>query len=188
MNPLRGEVSAVEIVNRAEEMLLHTRQVARDMQDRLWKAMQAHPLPVPHAGRPRGVLVVEDEAIIRDLLELMLHGLGFDVWLASDGGKAVACYRRHRHAIGAVLLDLHLPDQDGPATLRDLRRQNPGIGCCFMTGHPGDYHEQDLLAQGAEAILYKPFTPEDIAAVLRRLLDQPRQPDHAVTRTEGGIG
>jgi CheY-like chemotaxis protein len=113
--------------------------------------------------------VAEDEPIIRELLELMLEGLGFPVWLAADGQEAVGLYRQHRDEIAAAVLDLHMPRLDGPATLHALRGLDPQVGCVFITGHPGDYDEAALLALGAVAVLRKPFLPEELDTALRRL-------------------
>ena len=132
------EQDRIAIANRAEELMLRTRQVARRMQDRLWKAMQAEPLARPHAAPPPAVLVAEDEPIIRDLLGLMLEGLGFPAWLAANGQEAVDLYLWHQDEIAAAVLDLHMPRLDGPATLRALRGLDPRVGCVFITGHPGD--------------------------------------------------
>ena len=161
-----NEQDRIAIANRAEELMLRTSQVARGMQDRIWKAMKSEPLPGPHAAPPPAVLVAEDEPIIRELLGLMLEGLGFPVWSAADGQEAVDLYLRHRDEIAAAVLDLHLPRLDGPATLRAL---DPRVGCVFITGHPGDYDEDGLLALGAVAVLRKPFLPEELDAALRRL-------------------
>jgi two-component system response regulator MprA len=164
-----NEQDRIAIANRAEALMLRTRQVARRMQDRLWKVMAPEPLRGPHAAPPPAVLVAEDEPIIRDLLGLILEGLGFPVWLAADGQEAVDLYLRHRDEIAAAVLDLHMPRLDGPATLRALRGLDPQVGYVFMTGHPGGYDEEALLALGAAAVLRKPFLPTELDAALRRL-------------------
>ena len=80
-----NEQDRIDLANRAEDLVLHTRQVVRRMQDRLWKVMAPEPLRGPHAAPPLAVLLAEDEPIIRELLGLMLAGLGFPVWSAADG-------------------------------------------------------------------------------------------------------
>jgi CheY-like chemotaxis protein len=72
-------------------------------------------------------------------------------WPAADGLEAVDLYRRHRDEIAAVVLDVHMPGLDGPATLRALRALDPGVGCVFMTGRSGDCDEEALVALGAAA-------------------------------------
>jgi CheY-like chemotaxis protein len=162
------EQDKIAIVNWAEELMLRTRQVARRMQERIWKAVHGEPLPGPHATPSPVVLVAEDEPVLRDLLQLMLERLGFRACLAADGLEALELYRRHREEIGAVVLDISMPRLDGPGTLRALRGIDPQVGCVFITDDPG-CAEADLLALGATAVLKKPFLPEALDAALRRL-------------------
>jgi len=167
-DPDEDEQDRIAIANQAEDLMMRTRRVARRIEDRIRTVMAAEPLPGPHAIPP-AVLVAEDEPVIRDLLQLMLEGLGFQVRLAADGQEAVDLYRRHRDEIGAVVLDIHMPRRDGPGALAAIRGIDPQVGCVFITGHPGDYGEEALLALGAVAVLRKPFLPEDLDAALRRL-------------------
>jgi DNA-binding response OmpR family regulator len=60
---------------------------------------------------------------------------------------------------------------DGPATLRELRGLDPCLRCCFLTGEPGGYGEEGLLALGAERVFLKPFRLPELAAALRTLLN-----------------
>ena len=131
------------------------------------------PLARPHAAPP-AVLVAEDEPIIRDLLGLMLEGLGFPAWSAADGQEAEDLYLRHRDEIAAAVLDLHMPRLDGPATLRALRGLDPRVGCVFITGHPGDYDEDGLLALGAVGVFAKPFRLDEVLQVVAELCERPR--------------
>lgn len=172
-----NELDKVEIVNRAEEALLRTRGIARRMTERIWRTMESQALAGPHAPAPE-VLIAEDEPVVRDLLGLMLEELGFRPLLAADGRQAVDLYRRHGDHIGVVLLDIHMPRLAGPEVLRLLRALDPRVGCIFITGDAGDYAEQGLLDLGAAAVLHKPFTPADLAAVLRPLVHD-AGPDNA---------
>jgi CheY-like chemotaxis protein len=95
---------------------------------------------------------------------------GFAVWLASGGAEAVESYRRHRDLIDVVLLDVQMPDLDGPATLAALWETDPGVRCCFMTGDSGRYTEQSLAGLGAVAVFRKPLRLRDVAQQLARLV------------------
>jgi CheY-like chemotaxis protein len=86
-----------------------------------------------------GVLVVDDNRLVRTMVQLGLERDGFDVWLASNGRDAIHLYRALRDRIAVVLLDVHMPGLDGPATLDALRRLNPDVLVCFMSGDTGDY-------------------------------------------------
>lgn len=109
----------------------------------------------------KSILVVDDEAIVRQMLEVVLRRSGFGVLLAADGPEALALYERHRPRIAVVLLDVRMPGLDGPQTLAALRQFDPGVRCCFMSGDTKCYSEQELLAQGAVCFFPKPFRSLD---------------------------
>jgi CheY-like chemotaxis protein len=123
-------------------------------------------------ARSRGVLVVDDDASIRLLLETVLRQRGFTVWTAHDGEEAVRLYRRHGQAITLVVLDVCMPILDGPQTVAVLRQWEPGLTFCFMTGESGDYSRQQLLALGAACIFDKPFCVFEVQERLEQLSQQ----------------
>jgi CheY-like chemotaxis protein len=171
MGPEPGEQpDRAEVVNRAEEILLRSRQTLRRLSQRIWKAVEGQPLPGPHFGAGPGVLLAEDEPVVRDLLRQLLLAKGFAVWQASDGREALDVYGRHRDDIRAVLLDVHMPRLDGPQTLRALRQLDPDVRCCFITGTAGGEEEEQLQALGVTAVLHKPCTPEELADALYRAM------------------
>jgi len=121
-------------------------------------------LPPP---RP-GILVVDDEPVVRNLLDLVLRRSGFAVWAADGGPSALDLYRQNQSAISVVLIDVRMPDMDGPQTLAALRRINPAVVCCFMSGHAGEYTPEGLLALGAVRLFEKPFRADELAQALRQ--------------------
>jgi CheY-like chemotaxis protein len=122
---------------------------------------------VQPAAQACGVLVVDDQAGIRELLALSLRRDRFAVWVAAGGREALDVYREHRDAIDVVLLDVNMPAFDGPQTLRALQQLDPHVRCCFMSGDLGGYTEGGLLGLGAAAVLRKPFRLADVARTLR---------------------
>jgi len=75
-----------------------------------------------------------------------------------------------------VLLDVQMPDLDGPDTLAALQKINPGVRFCFISGNTGKYHTEQLWAMGAAHVLQKPFASLSLLArLLWRLVgsDQP---------------
>jgi len=116
-----------------------------------------------------GVLVVDDEHLVRIMVQLGLERNGFDVWLAPNGREAVDLYRAHREEIAVVLLDVRMPGLDGPRTLDALRELNPEVLACFMSGDTGDYNPEELRHHGAAHIIAKPFLLDDLANILRLL-------------------
>ena len=130
-------------------------------------AAVALPPPFGQFREKAGVLVVDDEHIVRSLVQLGLERAGFDVWLAANGRKALDLYREHRADIDVVLLDVRMPGLDGPQTLDALRELNPDIPACFMSGDTGAYEPSALLQRGAKCVIAKPFHLDELANILR---------------------
>ena len=66
------------------------------------------------------ILVVEDEAMVRDVLESAVTGLGYKVVSAVDGEDAMRVYQEHRHRITGVVLDLKMPKKGGVEVFREI--------------------------------------------------------------------
>jgi DNA-binding response OmpR family regulator len=119
-----------------------------------------------------GILVVDDEALVRALLEAFLQRNGFTAWFAADGKEALDLYGQHAARIDLVLMDVCMPGLDGKQTLAALQDHDPAVRCCFMSGGTGPYTRDDLLGQGALDLLCKPFALGDLLAKLRQWTDQ----------------
>jgi CheY-like chemotaxis protein len=133
-------------------------------------AAEGEPETSPSPDRP-GVLVVDDEHLVRIIVQLGLERDGFDVLLASSGREAIQLYRAHRERIAVVLLDVRMPGLDGPATFDALRELNPEILVCFMSGYTGADALEALRQRGAAAVIAKPFHLDDLACILRLLAE-----------------
>ncbi len=77
---------------------------------------------------------------------LVVQRKGFAVWLADSGRSALEIYRERQVLVSVVLMDVRMPDLDGPQTLSAMQRINPAVACCFMTGYAGEYTPEGLLA------------------------------------------
>jgi two-component system, OmpR family, response regulator len=120
-------------------------------------------------ARHLGILVVDDDALLRTLLYEVLRQEGIAVWTAANGFEALTLYDQQRGAIDLVLLDVNMPGRDGPETLAALRRLDPEVRCCYMTAGAGPYTEADLLAGGVCGLIRKPFRLFEAAHSLRQL-------------------
>jgi PAS domain S-box-containing protein len=132
------------------------------------KALQE---PPPSAWRGTGtILVVDDEPIVRSVMQRQLKSLGFDVIAVSGGRDAVIQYQTDPKAIVAVLLDLTMPDLGGVETLRELKRIRPDVRIIVCSG----YSEQDAAEQfkgdAPDGFLQKPTQFEDLARKLQEIL------------------
>jgi two-component system cell cycle sensor histidine kinase/response regulator CckA len=119
-------------------------------------------------SRP-AILVVDDDPMLLVLLRTVLQNKGFQVWTASSGPAAVELYREHQGDIAVVLLDVCMPEMDGPNTMTALRQINPAIRATFMSGYTGRYSREELLALGAALFFEKPFQIHVLAEQLWQL-------------------
>jgi two-component system, OmpR family, response regulator len=117
------------------------------------------------------VLVVDDEDDVREIVRLSLGRVGgMDVCEAGSGLEAVASAIREKPDF--ILLDMMMPDIDGPATLQNLR-SNPetaSIPVVFLTAKAFPSELERLRHLGAIGIITKPFDPMTLAADVRRVL------------------
>ncbi|MDQ3957616.1 MAG: response regulator transcription factor [Actinomycetota bacterium] len=113
------------------------------------------------------VLVVDDEAIVRDVLRRYLAGEGFDVDLAEDGEAAIASFRDNLPDL--VLLDLMLPKLDGFEVFEHIRSltDTPVI---MLTARREEHDRIAGLELGADDYVGKPFSPSEVVARVRAVL------------------
>lgn len=121
-------------------------------------------------GGGRRVLLVDDAAEVRLLLQLVLEGDGFVVTVAQDGPEGLAAARVQQPDV--VLLDVQLPGMDGPDVLRALRADaaTAALPVVLLTAEPAGVTEP-LHALGITGVLRKPFAPGAVAQELADLLE-----------------
>ena len=124
---------------------------------------------VQRFGNKPGVLVVDDEHMVRVMVQLGLERNGFQVWCASHGREAIELYRAHGEEIAVVLLDVRMPGLDGPQTLDALRELNRDVLACFMNADKCACQRDELMQRGAADVIAKPFHLEELANTLRLL-------------------
>src|SRR5919107_2623459 len=119
------------------------------------------------AGRPR-VLVVDDEATIRDLLSKTLALAEYDVDLAPDGRAALDRLRMIPYDL--LITDLKMPGVDGLAVIREARRLKADIPVIIITGFSNEASAIEAVNLGVSGYLTKPFrVPRVLAAAAKAL-------------------
>ena len=125
----------------------------------------------------RRVLLVDDEALVREVSARQLERLGFEVLVCGDGAQALRSFSDHRDDIAFVLLDLTMPGMSGIETLRALREVDAEVRVLLMSG----YSESEAIGAFAELepnqFLQKPFTGGDLMTKMRLLLDGAEPPE-----------
>lgn len=123
-------------------------------------------------GHPR-ILHVDDDASIREVVRMMLEGLGgMEVQSVESGRAALEAVLAQRPDL--VLLDVMMPEMDGPQTLARLREFAPesDLPVVFLTAKVLRREMTQLQGLGAADIIQKPFRARDLIAALRAVLDR----------------
>jgi len=132
------------------------------------------------------VIVIDDDTAIRDLLETVLTRDGFEVTTLDDPTKADAEIRAgHFHL---CLLDIMMPGQDGIETLRKIRKIDKDLAVVMVTGYPSLDSAVQSMKLDALDYLRKPFTVEELRAVVERVLKKKglsRTPEEQLHRVIG---
>jgi len=123
-------------------------------------------------SRSRTILIVDDDASARKILQFMLDGHDFEVVPAESGEQAIAL--AHRLEIDAFLLDIDMPRMNGIELCRALRRfeRYRTTPIVFLTGQTDDTVLEEAFASGGNDFLAKPFTPAGVRARLRNHLQR----------------
>jgi CheY-like chemotaxis protein len=117
---------------------------------------------LPTSSDSLHVLIVEDDDANREVMRLVLEMAGHRVSTAATGHEALE--RAETDKPDTVLLDMGLPDQNGQTISTALRARSNVPRIVITSGTP--YRAQDATALGADAVLQKPFDPEDLLEVL----------------------
>jgi CheY-like chemotaxis protein len=122
------------------------------------------------------ILIIEDDAIMREALAEWLEGAGYGVRKAADGTAGLAAVKFAAPAL--VVTDIHMPGTSGATVIAELKQQYPAIpviaiSCLFNSGHGMD--ADAAIALGAARALAKPFKRGELLRVVAALLGSPAE-------------
>jgi two-component system OmpR family response regulator len=119
-------------------------------------------------GNPIHVLVVDDEAVLAEMVSMALRYEGWNISTAGDGSSAIAAARAERPDV--VVLDVMLPDMSGLDVLHKLREENPQLPVLLLTAKDAVEDRIAGLTAGGDDYVTKPFSIEEVVLRLRALL------------------
>jgi two-component system cell cycle sensor histidine kinase/response regulator CckA len=120
-------------------------------------------------GKGETILVVDDDASIRQISRAVLTVLDFAVLTASDATEAIVLVTQKRAELSAVITDLHMPHMDGLTFVRVLKHLAPEAGIIVSSGRLTDSDVDECKALGVSALLEKPFTQDMLVTALRTI-------------------
>ena len=119
-------------------------------------------------GNPINVLVVDDEAVLAEMVSMALRYEGWNIATAGDGSSAIAAARAQRPDV--VVLDVMLPDMSGLDVLHKLREDHPQLPVLLLTAKDAVEDRIAGLTAGGDDYVTKPFSIEEVVLRLRALL------------------
>jgi two-component system, cell cycle sensor histidine kinase and response regulator CckA len=125
------------------------------------------------SGQSELILVVDDEAAIREIDRASLETYDYRVITAKDGMEAIALYAQHRDEIGLALIDMIMPTMDGATTIRTLQKINPQIKIIATSGLVTSPQAMTAVDADIQAFLVKPYTAKELIKVVNQVLNQP---------------
>jgi two-component system response regulator MprA len=128
------------------------------------------------------VLLVDDDAPIRRMLERTLAAEGYDVTSAADGGAALASVERSMPDV--IVLDVAMPGLDGLAVTRRLRAKGLQVPILLLTARDALGERVAGLDAGADDYLVKPFEVEELTARIRALLRRNQPPGEQLAHAD----
>ncbi|RLD16063.1 hybrid sensor histidine kinase/response regulator [candidate division KSB1 bacterium] len=120
-------------------------------------------------GNGEGILVVEDEYLVRELILDSLKNLGYHVWEASNAEQALKIFQEHKEKIDLVLSDLIMPGMNGKKLMETIQKEAPDLQFLIMSGYDDNaISKHGLLEEGINYIS-KPFSPKVLAEKLQEV-------------------
>jgi PAS domain S-box-containing protein len=132
-------------------------------------APDPEPAPENKVSPADAVLVIDDEMFVREVTASTLEEMGFAPLLAADGPSGIAVFRGHRDAIKLAVIDVMMPGMAGDQVAAALRELDPALPIILVSGF-ADRRVIKSTPGARTEFLQKPFHPEELMAVVRRLV------------------
>jgi two-component system cell cycle sensor histidine kinase/response regulator CckA len=117
--------------------------------------------------RPKTILVVDDEACVRKLIQICLKKKAYNVLEAASGAAAIEICQTHRGKIDLAIVDVIMPGIHGPQLEKCLNKLNPEIRVLYMSGFP----HVEAINRGMDDFLSKPFSIDNLLKQVRTRLE-----------------
>jgi nitrogen-specific signal transduction histidine kinase/ActR/RegA family two-component response regulator len=138
-------------------------------QERIEKKAPSHYWALPSGSYK--ILLVEDEPLIRKYTLEMIQSLDLSALSAQNGKEAIDLYYEHHDQIDLVILDMIMPGMDGLSVYKALHQIDPNVKIIITSGYATDERFEEILSQGGNACLKKPYTRKELADKIATVLN-----------------
>ena len=118
------------------------------------------------------ILIVDDEEMILDVGKQMMEKLGYGVYTANSGMKAIETYQSKKDDIDMVILDMIMPDMGGKEAYEELRNIDDQVLVLLSSGYSVDGEAEQILECGCDGFIQKPFNLKHLSSKIREVLDK----------------
>lgn len=118
------------------------------------------------------ILLVDDDAVVRQVNGEMLEALGYQVIVADSGRQALGVYQQQHDLIQLVILDMIMPDMSGSDTFDGLKQIRPDVRVVLASGYSHDEQVTRMMEKGCMAFIQKPFRMEVLSQVLNDVMPE----------------
>ena len=120
----------------------------------------------------KGVLVADDEPLLRRLIDRVLRSRGFEVTAVGDGNAAVECITAPGgERLAVALVDIGMPPEGGVVALKAILARRPDLGVIVTSGISPDLALRELLRTWGGVFLAKPFAPDDLVRAVEEAME-----------------
>ena len=123
-------------------------------------------------GGSETILVIEDDADVRDMMTAILSGKGYTMLNAAGGDEAIRVFSEHKDAISLIILDVVMPGRSGREVLDEISRLNPLVKAIFVSGYTGDVILEKGVQKDKVDFLQKPVSVPKLLEKIREVLDR----------------
>jgi len=118
------------------------------------------------------VLLVEDEAAVRNMIGTVLREYGYRVFEAENGNEALRIYDKEKKTIDLIITDVVMPGMSGREVIQKIERGRSGVRVLYISGYSDDSVVRHGIQEDGVHFLQKPFTPSELSSKVRQILDR----------------
>ncbi|MEX1138049.1 MAG: PAS domain S-box protein [Bacteroidota bacterium] len=121
-------------------------------------------------GNGETILVVEDEATLREMTKEILESYGYKALVANDGTEAIGLFAQNRDAISLVLCDISMPFMDGPSTIKAMIKTDPSVKVVVVSGFGEGAKLVENMRPNVREFIAKPYPAEKLLKTIDKVL------------------
>ena len=127
-------------------------------------------------GKGETILLADDEADVREVIDEVLTSLGYSILLAVDGKEAVELFKANISDISLVIMDFEMPRMGGVEAAKQMRQLDSEMPVIFATGHDKEQSATSGEEVEGSIIISKPFPFADLSRTMRKAIDARNKP------------